>query len=70
MRVVLDTNVLIAAFITHGLCSTLLEHCFQLHELVTSEFILSEFREKLIKKFQFDYQNVTKAVQCCNHKWK
>ena len=39
MRVVLDTNVLIAALITRGVCSDLLEHCFRRHEIVLSEFI-------------------------------
>lgn len=53
MRVVLDTNVLIAAFIARGVCSDLLEHCIRRHELVTSAFILNEFREKLTGKFKF-----------------
>jgi putative PIN family toxin of toxin-antitoxin system len=50
---VLDTNVLIAAFIARGVCSDLLEHCVRQHKLVTSEFILNEFREKLTSKFKF-----------------
>jgi putative PIN family toxin of toxin-antitoxin system len=45
MKVVLDTNVLIAAFITRGSSSDLLEHCIRQHEIVTSEFILDEFRQ-------------------------
>ena len=44
MKVVLDTNVLIAAFITKGVCSELLEHCLRRHEIIMSEFILDEFR--------------------------
>jgi putative PIN family toxin of toxin-antitoxin system len=50
---VLDTNVLIAAFIARGVCGDLLEHCVRQHKLVTSEFILNEFREKLTSKFKF-----------------
>ena len=53
MRIVLDTNVLIAAFIARGMCRELLEHCVRHHKLVTSEFILNEFREKLTGKFKF-----------------
>lgn len=53
MRLVLDTNVLIAAFIARGVCGDLLEHCVRQHKLVTSEFILNEFREKLTSKFKF-----------------
>ena len=53
MRIVLDTNVLIAAFIARGVCHQLLEHCVSHHELVTSEFILAELREKLVDKFNY-----------------
>ena len=53
MRIVLDTNVLIAAFIARGVCHQLLEHCVNHHELVTSEFILAELREKLVDKFNY-----------------
>lgn len=47
MRLVLDTNVLLAAFIARGVCHELLEHCERNHQLVISEFILREFRDKL-----------------------
>ena len=62
MRVVLDTNVLIAAFIARGVCSDLLEHCVRRHELVASEFILNEFREKLRGKFKFTPEEAEAAV--------
>jgi putative PIN family toxin of toxin-antitoxin system len=52
VRIVLDTNVLIAAFIARGFCHQLLEHCISHHHLVTSEFILNEVREKLVEKFK------------------
>src|SRR3954469_10922627 len=45
MRIVLDTNVLIAALISRGVCSELLEHCALNHVLVTSDFILGELHE-------------------------
>ena len=50
MRIVLDTNVIIAAFATRGLCADVLELCLSGHTLVTSEFTLSEIREKLSEK--------------------
>jgi len=50
MRIVLDTNVIIAAFATRGLCADVLEICLSGHTLVTSEFILSEIRGKLSEK--------------------
>ena len=53
MKLVLDTNVLIAGFISHGTCNELIEHCAINHKVVLSQFILVEFREKLIHKFGF-----------------
>jgi putative PIN family toxin of toxin-antitoxin system len=62
VRIVLDTNVLIAAFIARGMCSELLEHCVRHHKLVTSEFILNEFREKLTGKFKFTSEEADAAA--------
>ena len=42
MRVVVDTNVLLAAFATHGLCEAVLEQALSSHQLVLSEHILDE----------------------------
>lgn len=53
MKIVLDTNVLIAAFIAKGTCHTLVERCLQIHSVITSEFILGELREKLTGKFKY-----------------
>lgn len=63
MKIVLDTNILIAAFISHGVCSELFEHCICLHEIVVSKFILTEFSENLLTKFKFSKYEVNKAVQ-------
>ena len=62
MRVVLDTNVLISAFIAEGLCSELLEHCGRQHRIITSAFILSELQERLVGKFQYSKQEATEAA--------
>lgn len=53
MRIVLDTNVLIAAYATRGHCYELLEHCAREHVLVSSPVLLAELREKLTKKLKF-----------------
>lgn len=53
MRVVLDTNVLIAAFIAHGTCHEILENCIYHYEIVGSSFLLDEFRRNLIRKFGY-----------------
>lgn len=52
MRVLLDTNVLIAAFVARGRCAELLEHCAGAHDLVTSAGLLEEYQEKLVRKFR------------------
>jgi len=62
MKVVLDTNVLIAALIARGVCSELLEHCAARHEVVGSEFILSELAEQLLRKFGYEGPEADEAV--------
>ena len=62
MRLVLDTNVLISAFISRGLCTELLEHCAKQHELVTSPAIIEELRLKLLTKFRIPPDAVDDAV--------
>ena len=63
MRVVLDTNVLIAAFIAHGVCNELFEHCALNHDIVLSSFIMDEFRTKMLNKFEFSAREVEQAVR-------
>ena len=52
MRLVLDTNVLIAAFAARGLCHSVLELCIDRHELFLSEALLAELRANLSKKLK------------------
>ena len=52
MKIVLDTNVIIAAFATRGLCVELLEEYFKKCEIILSEYILSEVTQKLITKIR------------------
>ncbi len=62
MKIVLDTNVLIAALIARGVCHELLEHCILRHSLLTSDFILNETREKLVEKFGYTKDLADEAV--------
>ncbi|MDE0838186.1 MAG: putative toxin-antitoxin system toxin component, PIN family [Kiritimatiellae bacterium] len=62
MMLVLDTNVLIAAFISHGVCSELLEHCVINHDVVLSKFILDELKTKLTAKFKFTNRDASSVV--------
>ena len=47
MKVFFDTNVLVAAFATRGLCADSFAHVLLEHELVVGEVVLDELREKL-----------------------
>lgn len=58
MRVFLDTNVWLAAFLTRGSCQELMEYCLEAHDLYTSSFILQEIEEKLTKKLKFPAAHV------------
>jgi len=75
MKAVFDTNVLIAAFLTEGVCSKLLRRGRkrQLH-LITCPFILQEFEHVLTNKFsatkketQGALKLVSEAVQTVVH---
>ncbi len=52
MKIMLDTNVLISAFIFGGKTGELLEELFSSeHELYISEYVDQEFKEKLMLKW-------------------
>lgn len=50
MRVFLDTNVLVSAFATRGLCADVLETVLIEHELVVGRAVLSELERALRTK--------------------
>ena len=52
MRLVLDTNVLLAGVATHGICEGLLAVAFRDHSVVLSEHILDELAEHYVGKFK------------------
>ncbi len=52
MRLVLDSNVIIAAFATRGLCQALFEYCLENHDVILCEEILGEVRAALLGKIK------------------
>jgi putative PIN family toxin of toxin-antitoxin system len=52
VRVCLDTNVLVAAFATRGLCADVLRTVLAEHDLVIGEVILDELRRALATKLK------------------
>lgn len=60
MKAVFDTNVLIAAFLTEGVCSKLLVRARKGEcDLILSQDIIREFEKVLIKKFALSQQEIT-----------
>jgi putative PIN family toxin of toxin-antitoxin system len=57
VKVVLDTNVLLAAYGFGGVCLELTELCLGLHDVVLSEHILGEFQSHLRSKFRLGEQH-------------
>lgn len=56
MRIVLDANVIVAAFAARGLCESLFELCLGGHDILLSESLLDEVRRNLAKKVKLDRQ--------------
>ena len=52
MRIVLDANVIVAAFAARGLCESVMEVCLSEHEIVLSEELLEEILKNLLQKIK------------------
>jgi len=71
MKIVLDTNVLIAAFISpKGISHEVFELCTRNHSLFASEFILTELEEKLKQKFSYNDKEIADVVDLISTKFK
>ncbi len=62
MRVFLDTNVLVAAFATRGLCADVVRAVLAEHELLTGEVNLTELRRALKTRLKVS-PRVIKSVE-------
>ena len=63
MRILFDTNVLIAGLISHCVCYDIIQYAIQNHEIITSQYIINEFREKLKSKFKFSEDDIDEAAE-------
>jgi putative PIN family toxin of toxin-antitoxin system len=52
MRVLLDSNVLVAAFATQGICHAVFELCLERHQMIVSRQLLEEIKGALIRKLK------------------
>ena len=62
MKIVLDANVIVAAFASRGLCESILEVCLHSHEIILSESLLEEVRRNLRKKLSVPQRMVAEIV--------
>jgi putative PIN family toxin of toxin-antitoxin system len=62
MKVVLDTNVLIAAFATQGLCHAVFELCLDQQQIILSQEILKEFSDVLEKKLMMPHSSAKRTT--------
>ena len=63
MKLLLDTNVLVAALVARGTCSDLLEHCVRHHVVISSRPLLDELRDVLTRKFRQRAADVRATVR-------
>jgi len=63
VRVFLDTNVLVSAFATRGLCADLFRHILTEHDLITGEVVIIELRRVLRDRIKVPAPVVTAIEQ-------
>ena len=67
MKVVLDSNVLVAAFATHGVCHDLFEYCLRNTTILCSDFIADEVQRILVHKIKIPAQKVSEIILYLKH---
>jgi len=63
VKLLLDTNVLVAALVARGACSDLLEHCVRHHVVISSQPLLDELSDVLTRKLRQRAVDVRAAVR-------
>ena len=67
MRVALDTNVLVSAVATRGLCADVLNLVLAEHELIVGEAVLSELRRVLSERIRVPTKTVDEVLALLRH---
>jgi len=63
VRVLLDANVVVAAFTAHGLCEAVLEVCLDAHDLIMSVELLDEIGRILRRKIKIPGRTVDDIIR-------
>ncbi|MBM3713714.1 MAG: putative toxin-antitoxin system toxin component, PIN family [Actinobacteria bacterium] len=61
MKIFLDTNIIISAFITHGYPAELVEYCLTNYKIYTSDFIIEEVEKNLKNNFEYNEMEVNEV---------
>ena len=62
MKVLLDANVVVAAFAAHGLCEALFEVCLDTHDVIMSEELIGEIDKNLREKIKLPSSTVSSII--------
>ncbi|HDY90085.1 MAG TPA: putative toxin-antitoxin system toxin component, PIN family [bacterium] len=63
MKIFIDTNVLVSAFATRGLCADVVREVFISHQLVISAQLLTEFKSILRSKFEVPNELIEELIE-------
>jgi putative PIN family toxin of toxin-antitoxin system len=63
MKIVLDTNVYIAALLSRGLCAEVYQHCLEHQEIILSDYILKEIQKNLVRKLGQSAADTAEALE-------
>lgn len=63
MKIFLDTNILISATATRGLCADVLREVLVSHQLVISEALLSELKRILREKLKVPHDLIAELIE-------
>ena len=58
MKIVLDSNIIVAAYAGRGLCNSLFELCLDRYSIIISDHILTEVYNTLHNKLKMPHKNV------------
>ena len=63
MKVFLDTNVLVSAFVTRGLCADIFRIILSEHDLILCTYVLTELEDVLSRKIDLPNKQITSILQ-------
>ena len=70
MKIVLDTNIFISAFVFRGKAAAVFDHCSLREELFVSQWILDELTQKLHSKFNIEERDILEMLSLIAEKSK